>query len=99
MPRTTIAIRHIHFEDLGTFEPVLTDAGYGIQYYDAGVHPLGTLDPMNPDLIIVLGGPVGVYETEAYPFLAEERALLKVRLAANRPTLGFCLGAQQIAAA
>jgi GMP synthase (glutamine-hydrolysing) len=99
MRKTTIAIRHIHFEDLGTFESMLTDAGYGIQYYDTGVHDLGTLDPVKPDLIIVLGGPVGVYETEAYPFLAEERALLEVRLAANRPILGICLGAQQIAAA
>jgi GMP synthase (glutamine-hydrolysing) len=98
MPRTMIAIRHVHFEDLGTFESVLTDAGYGIQYCDAGAHDLGTLDPMKPDLVIVLGGPVGVYEMDAYPFLAEERALLKIRLAANRPTFGICLGAQQIAA-
>jgi GMP synthase (glutamine-hydrolysing) len=94
-----IAIRHIHFEDLGTFESVLTDAGYGVQYHDVGVHDLGTLDPVKPDLVIVLGGPIGVYEMEAYPFLAEERAFLKVRLAANRPTFGICLGAQQIAAA
>jgi GMP synthase (glutamine-hydrolysing) len=99
MLRTMIAIRHIHFEDLGTFGSVLTDAGYGVQYCDAGVHDLGTLDPMKPDLVVVLGGPVGVYETDAYPFLAEERAFLKVRLAAKRPTFGICLGAQQVAAA
>lgn len=98
MRKTAVAIRHIHFEDLGTFEPVLTAAGYEIQYYDVGANALRTLDPLSVDLLIVLGGPVGVYEGDAYPFLYEEREILKARLAVDRPTLGICLGAQQIAA-
>lgn len=97
--KTAIAIRHIHFEDLGTFEAVLTSAGYRIHYYDLGVNELWTLDPLLPDLLVVLGGPVGVYEVEAYPFLDDERVILEARLSANHPTLGICLGAQQIAAA
>ncbi|MFX5522364.1 gamma-glutamyl-gamma-aminobutyrate hydrolase family protein, partial [Acinetobacter baumannii] len=32
-----------------------------------------------------------------YPFLKDEIALLKQRLAADKPTLGICLGAQLIA--
>lgn len=98
MLKTAVAIRHVHFEDLGTFEAVLTAAGYRIHYYDLGVHDLWTLDPPLADLLVVLGGPVGVYETDAYPFLAEERQILEARLKADRPTLGICLGAQQIAA-
>lgn len=97
--KTAIAIRHIHFEDLGTFEAVLIAAGYKIHYYDIGVQELWTLDPLLADLLVVLGGPVGVYETDTYPFLAEERHILQARLAADLPTLGICLGAQQIAAA
>lgn len=58
---------------------------------------LSTLDPLYPDLLVILGGPVGVYEEEAYPYLLEERRILKKRLDANLPTLGICLGAQQIA--
>jgi GMP synthase (glutamine-hydrolysing) len=96
--KTAAVVRHIHFEDLGTFEAVLEAADYRIHYYDLGLHDLGRLDPLRPDLLIVLGGPVGVYDTAAYPFLAEERAILKTRLEADRPTLGICLGAQQIAA-
>ena len=96
--KTAVAIRHVHFEDLGSFEAVLNAAGYRIHYYDVGVHDLWTLDPLLPDLLVVLGGPVGVYDTDTYPFLADERQLLEVRLAENRPTLGICLGAQQIAA-
>ncbi len=96
--KTAAVIRHIHFEDLGTFEAVLTAAGYKLHYYDLGLHELRTLVPPLADLLVVLGGPVGVYETDVYPFLAEERQILQERLAANRPTLGICLGAQQIAA-
>ncbi len=99
MGKTAVAIRHIHFEDLGVFEGVLTAAGYEVRYHDVGVHELRMLDPIATDLIVALGAPVGVYEEDAYPFLAEERALLEVRLSANRPTFGVCLGAQLIAAA
>lgn len=96
--KTAVVIRHVHFEDLGTFEAVLTAAGYRLHYYDLGVHDLWTLDPPLADLLVALGGPVGVYETDLYPFLAEESQILEARLAAGQPTLGICLGAQQIAA-
>lgn len=99
MHKTAVAIRHIHFEDLGIFDAVLSDAGYAVRYHDLDADAFATLDPLEPDLLIVLGGPVGVYETEAYPYLAEECAILATRLAAARPTLGICLGAQQIAKA
>lgn len=99
MHKTAVAIRHVHFEDLGIFDAVLSDADYAVRYHDLDADPFATLDPLEPDLLIVLGGPVGVYETEAYPYLAEECAILATRLAAARPTLGICLGAQQIAKA
>jgi len=96
--KTAVAIRHIHFKDLGSLEAVLAAAGYPIHYYDVGIHELWTLDPLLPDLLIVLGGPVSVYEADKHPFLVSERQLLKARLAEHRPMLGICLGAQQIAA-
>ena len=57
------------------------------------------LDPLAADLLIVLGGPIGAYEEEQYPFLGAELALLSNRLTANRLTLGICLGCQLIARA
>ncbi|MEJ5022933.1 glutamine amidotransferase [Ochrobactrum vermis] len=96
--KTAVAIRHLDFEDLGTFEAVLTAAGYRIHYYDLGVNELWTLDPLLPSLLVILGGPVGVYEGDSYPFLEDEQRILESRLASNMPTLGICLGAQQIAA-
>ncbi len=99
MLRTAIAIRHVNFEDLGTFEAVLANAGYDLRYHDVGVHDLGAISATETDLLVVLGGPVGVNDGDAFPFLADERRLLEARLAADRPTMGICLGAQLIAAA
>lgn len=97
MTKTAAVIRHVHFEDLGSFAAPLSRAGYEIRYHDIGRH--GLPDPIAPDLLIVLGGPVGVYEEGKYPFLREEITLLVARLVAGRPTLGICLGAQLIARA
>lgn len=97
--RTATVIRHVHFEDLGSIAPVLEARGYHIRYLQAGTDPLDTLDPLAPDLLVVLGGPIGVYETDDYPVIAQETALVARRLAAGRPTLGICLGAQVMAAA
>jgi GMP synthase (glutamine-hydrolysing) len=98
--RTVAAIRHVHFEHLGSFERVLQDRGYVVRYLEAvdGDLPRRVAD-LEPALLVVLGGPIGVYETEQYPFLREEIELLQHRLAQNQPTLGICLGAQLIAAA
>lgn len=98
-PLTALAIRHVHFEDLGVFESGLAAAGYRVRYHDIGLDQLEELDPLAPDLLVVLGGPIGVYEIAAYPFLEAETRLLAARLAAGLPTLGLCLGAQLIAAA
>ncbi|MFC6646011.1 glutamine amidotransferase [Granulicella cerasi] len=95
--KSAVAIRHVHFEGLGSLESVLSAQGFHISYFDIGVSDLTRIDPLRPDLLIVLGAPVGVYEDEHYPFLAVERNLLAKRLDAKLPTLGICLGAQQIA--
>lgn len=93
-----LAIRHVAFEDLGAFAPVLTAAGYDIRYADAAdglAEPAG--GETEADLLIVLGGPIGAYEDQAYPFLARELRLIEGQMAAGRRVLGICLGAQLIA--
>jgi GMP synthase (glutamine-hydrolysing) len=97
--KTAIAIRHVHFEDLGAFDPVLRRHGYAIRYCDIGVDDVRGLDPLAPDLVIALGGPIGAYQEPAYPFLSDELALLERRLVAGRLTFGICLGAQLMARA
>ncbi len=97
MTKTCVALRHLAFEDLGAFAQPLAEAGYGIRYRDAGIDPLDDL--IETDLVVVLGGPIGVYQTDLYPFLEDEIAALRARLAAGRRTVGICLGAQLLAAA
>lgn len=99
MTRTpTTVIQHLAFEDLGSFDSVLREAGCDLHYVQAGVDDLR--DPiLDADLLVILGGPIGVYETQTYPFLVDELAALQIRLAQDRPTLGICLGAQLMAQA
>jgi GMP synthase (glutamine-hydrolysing) len=99
MMKTALAIRHVAFEDLGLVADALAGAGYRAEYREAGVDPLEADELVGADLLVVLGGPIGVYEEDAYPFLADEVAAVAARLQRRRPTLGICLGAQIMAKA
>ncbi|GGI60960.1 GMP synthase [Acinetobacter vivianii] len=94
--KTVNVIQHLAFEDLGSLEDVFYQLGFRVRYFEAGVDDLSPA--LNYEgLTVILGGPIGVYETEDYPFLVDEIAGLKQRLKANKPTIGICLGAQLIA--
>jgi GMP synthase (glutamine-hydrolysing) len=95
--KQALAVRHVHFEDLGVFAPVLEAHGYGVAYAEAGIDDLTAADAASPDLLVVLGAPIGAYEEALYPFLEAELTLIRRRLESGRPILGICLGAQLIA--
>lgn len=97
--KTAIALRHVAFEDLGLLAGLLRTRGYDARYVEVSVDDLGAVDPLGPDLLVVLGGPIGAYQDAQYPFLKPEVALLRRRLEADRPTFGICLGAQLMARA
>ncbi len=102
--KTVNVIRHLAFEDLGSFTSVLLAHGYQINYIEAAdsvLKPdeLSQLDPLSEDLLIILGGPISVNDGAMFPFIEAETDLLKQRIAADRPTLGICLGAQLIVSA
>ena len=99
MIKKCLAVRHVAFEDLGLLGPLLAARGYDVHYLDAGVQPFDPETLIAPDLVIVLGGPIGVYERDAYPFIGEEIAAVAARIESNKPILGICLGAQLMAAA
>jgi len=92
-----LVLRHVQAEGLGLLANVLRERGIHHRYLDL---PRG--DPAPRDLrgvggLIVLGGPMAVYEGARYPFLATEAELVERALTAGRPVLGICLGAQLIA--
>ncbi len=99
-PASAWVIRHLAFEDLGSFSKVFTANGIAVHYLEAGVDSFAALEQAaENDLLIILGGPIGVYETAGYPWLGDEIAAIGHWLRQGRPTLGICLGAQLMAAA
>ena len=96
---SAVAIRHVAFEDLGSFAALLERRGWTISYRDAAVDDLAAPALAAADLLVVLGGPIGAYDDEPYPFLLDELRLIEQRLAAGRPVLGICLGSQLMARA
>ena len=97
--RRAIVLRHVAFEDLGLLAPALARAGWHYDILDAATADLTQPKVVDADLLIVLGGPIGVGDVRDYPFLVQEIALLEKRLANDRATLGICLGSQLMAAA
>jgi GMP synthase (glutamine-hydrolysing) len=85
--RSAVALRHVAFEDLGLLAPIMEREGWNVSFCEAAVDDLGHRSIRNADLVIVLGGPIGVYETDDYPFLTSELALIEYRLSRDLPTL------------
>jgi len=95
-PFDVIAYVHEPHEDLARFRAPLERAGF------RPVERLRAPDPeadIRAPLLVVLGGPMGVYDADRFPFLRTELDVLRARLAADRPCIGLCLGAQLLAAA
>lgn len=97
MPKNAVVIQHSPHETLGNLESFLLNHQFNIQVIPAWQDFLKDVNPLTPELLIILGGTMGVYEQNAYPFLTTEINLLKERLAKDLPTLGICLGAQLMA--
>lgn len=94
-----LVCQHVPFEILGTLNPMLKTAGLRIRYVNFGRHPDARPDLAGYDGLVILGGPMNVYQVEAYPHLATELEMVRKALAMDIPTLGICLGAQLIAKA
>lgn len=92
-----LVVCHHRIEDLGTLEPILHARGFDIDYVLGHEDKLPNIDTNEHDLTIVMGGSMGVYEAEKFPYLYNEVDYIKKRIAANKPLLGICLGGQLIA--
>jgi len=94
--QNAVAIYHVAFEDAGTLGPVLEERGVKLTYLQAGVDDLSPAK--DADLVLVLGGPIGIYEIDRYPFLKDELNVVEAVVKQGTPVVGICLGAQALAA-
>jgi GMP synthase (glutamine-hydrolysing) len=97
--RRALVLSHVAFEDLGSLEQPLRERGFEIETVDVATACFPLPQAETCDLLVVLGGPIGVYDQLDYPFLTGEIACIALRLASRKPILGICLGAQLMAAA
>ncbi len=92
-----LVLRHVPHEHLGTLANALRsnklDYEYVNFYEDANLN----ISVDGSCALIILGGPMNVYETDRYPFLEMEDRLIKRAIDKEMPVLGICLGAQLIA--
>mgnify|MGYP000849044073 CR=1 FL=1 len=90
------ALQHVPFEPPGSIEAWARHAGHAL-----AITHLYRGDPLpaveEPDLLVVLGGPMSVHDEARYPWLIDEKRFIERAIAAGRRVLGICLGAQLIA--
>ena len=92
-------IHYLQHDDLVqacTIEQWATEQG--IVLSNTQVHKGETFpDTSEFDLLIILGGRMGAYEEDTYPWLTDEKLFIKRAIAENKYVLGICLGAQILA--
>lgn len=90
-------IKHVPFEGLGSMEGYFYSKGDLLTstklYENSYLFP--TVEEI--DWLIVVGGPMGVYDTSIYPWLIQEKAFIKSMIDSGKTVIGVCLGAQLIA--
>jgi GMP synthase-like glutamine amidotransferase len=91
-----LIIKNVVSEGPGTILDFLKNNNISFRVVDAG---LGELIPsLNTfSSIVIMGGPMAVYEMEQYPFLKDVASTIEKALKMNKKVLGICLGAQLIA--
>ncbi|QSQ15649.1 type 1 glutamine amidotransferase [Myxococcus landrumensis] len=90
-----VVYQHEEHEGVGLLGLALTEVGFTLVHRFRSVRR----EDVDAELVVVMGGPMGVYEADQHPFLREELAILTERLAYERACLGICLGAQMLASA
>jgi GMP synthase (glutamine-hydrolysing) len=92
-------LQHIACETLGTIADALTSKGITAHYLRSFAGEPVPRDMADAAGLIIMGGPMGVYEQDHYPYLRDEMRLIENALRLEKPVLGVCLGSQLLAAA
>ena len=90
--------QHESFESLGCIKDWIKKREYQVsatRFYENPLLP----NLSDFDFLIIMGGPMGVYDEDKYPWLKDEKIFIRKAIENNKVVLGICLGSQLIAAA
>ena len=89
-------LQHVPFEGLGTIASWAENNGHLLtctRLWAGDVCP----DPADVSILVVMGGPMGVYDEDEYPWLAAEKQFVRAVADNGAGILGICLGGQLLA--
>ncbi|MHC5934715.1 type 1 glutamine amidotransferase [Nostoc sp.] len=89
-------LQHVPFEGLASIEQWLTKKDHilsATKFYNGDTLP--SVDDL--DWVIVMGGPMNIYENDKYPWLTWEKHFIEEAIKKNKIVIGICLGSQLIA--
>lgn len=89
-------LQHVPFEGLGSIEPWMQQHEHTIRctrLYDNESLP----EVRDVDWLIIMGGPMGIYDYDQHPWLKNEKQFIRACIDADKTVLGICLGGQLIA--
>ncbi len=94
----TIAVfQHTPGETLGFFETIFAERNISYDYIR--LYETNEIPQHDASRLIFLGGPMSVNDEEEYPYLIEEKKVIRKAVGEKKRVLGICLGAQLIASA
>jgi GMP synthase (glutamine-hydrolysing) len=91
----TVCLQHVAAE--GPAEIATWAKARGHELETVRLYEPGHSHPSEPDFLVIMGGPMNVYEDDTYPFLGPERRYIASAIDDGALVLGVCLGAQLLA--
>ncbi len=89
-------LQHVPFEGLGAIEQWAKRNGHKLSA--TRLHAGDSFPELESfAMLVVMGGPMGIYDEQGYPWLGPEKVFLRQAIEAEKPVLGICLGAQLVA--
>lgn len=89
-------LQHVPFENPGSILSWAKENGHVLTDTQLYRHDLLPRQD-NFDWLVIMGGPMNIYEEEFYPWLADEKAFIRESINAGKVVIGLCLGGQLIA--
>ena len=94
-----VVLQHVDVEGPGRIADALEAGGHRSRIIRADLGEEMPGDAAGLGGLVVMGGPMAVYEADRYPFLSSELRLIESAVERGVPILGVCLGSQLLASA